>query len=40
MPRAVLAALCCGLLVLAAAPVAGAAQVDENTLIAQYAPGA
>jgi hypothetical protein len=40
MQRAVLAALCCGLLVLAAAPAAGAAQVDENTLIVQYAPGA
>jgi hypothetical protein len=35
MQRAVLAALCCGLLVLAAAPAAGAAQLDENTLIVQ-----
>jgi len=40
MQRAVLAALLCGLLVLAAAPAAGAAQVDENTLIVKYAPGA
>jgi subtilisin family serine protease len=40
MQRAVLTALCCGLLVGAAAPAAGAAQVDESTVIVQYAPGA
>jgi hypothetical protein len=39
MRRAVLAAFVCGLLILAAAPAEGAAQVDENTLIVQYAPG-
>jgi thermitase len=40
MPRAVPAALCCGLLVLALAPAARAAQVDSDTVIVQYASGA
>jgi thermitase len=40
MPRAVPAALCCGLLVLALAPAAHAAQVDADTVIVEYAPGA
>jgi thermitase len=40
MPRAVTAALCCGLFVLAVAPAARAAQVDQNTVIVEYASGA
>jgi subtilisin family serine protease len=40
MSRAVRVALCCGLLVFALAPAARAAQVDGDTVIVQYAPGA